>query len=57
MPALARQELPRAGRIGGVEAYGRQAIVRMTGDSLFLSLFPAGRRVVRAARPRRFRGA
>ncbi|MFJ8210244.1 hypothetical protein [Streptomyces sp. NPDC096033] len=48
--ALARQQLPRAGRVESVEAYGRQAIVRMTGDTLFLPLFPAGRRVVAAGR-------
>ncbi|QES47254.1 hypothetical protein DEJ50_04825 [Streptomyces venezuelae] len=30
------------------EAYGRQAIVRMAGDTLFLSLFTAGWKVVAA---------
>ncbi|MEV7563357.1 hypothetical protein, partial [Streptomyces sp. NPDC089795] len=46
--ALAAQELPRTHRVQGVEAYGRQAMVRMAGDTLFLSLFTAGWKVVAA---------
>ncbi|RSS84173.1 hypothetical protein EF918_01435 [Streptomyces sp. WAC06614] len=46
--AFASQELPRARGVRGVEAYGRQAMVRMTGDTLFLSLFTAGWKVVAA---------
>ncbi|MEV0987897.1 hypothetical protein [Streptomyces sp. NPDC049949] len=46
--AFASQELPKTRGIEGVEAYGRQAMVRMTGDTLFLSLFTAGWKVVAA---------
>ncbi|MEV5973401.1 hypothetical protein [Streptomyces sp. NPDC051921] len=46
--AFAAQELPRTRGIRGVEAYGRQARVRMAGDTLFLSLFTAGWKVVAA---------
>lgn len=48
--ALASQELPRTRGIQGVEAYGRQAIARTAGDTdtLFLSLFTAGWKVVAA---------
>ncbi|MEV7529848.1 hypothetical protein [Streptomyces hydrogenans] len=46
--ALAAQELPTAEGVDGVEAYGRQAMVRTGGDTLFLSLFTAGWKVVAA---------
>ncbi|RPF29262.1 hypothetical protein EDD96_5779 [Streptomyces sp. Ag109_G2-6] len=47
--ALASQELPRTHGVQGVEAYGRQAMVRMAGDdTLFLSLFTGGWKVVAA---------
>lgn len=46
--AFASQELPAAGGVQGVEAYGRQAMVRMAGDTLFLSLFTTGWKVVAA---------
>ncbi|RST03792.1 hypothetical protein EF904_20645 [Streptomyces sp. WAC05950] len=46
--ALAAQELPTTRGIQKVEAYGRQAMVRMAGDTLFLSLFTAGWKVVAA---------
>ncbi|MFF2193009.1 hypothetical protein [Streptomyces sp. NPDC058157] len=46
--ALASQELPTTHGIRKVEAYGRQAMVRMDGDTLFLSLFTAGWKVVAA---------
>lgn len=46
--AFAGAELPRAGSLRGVEAYGRQAMVRMSGDTLFLSQFTDGWKVVAA---------
>ncbi|MFF0437436.1 hypothetical protein ACFYU9_35090 [Streptomyces sp. NPDC004327] len=46
--ALASQELPTTRGVQKAEAYGRQAIVRMGGDTLFLSLFTAGWKVVAA---------
>ncbi|MBW5484639.1 hypothetical protein GPJ59_22860 [Streptomyces bambusae] len=46
--ALPAEELPRAVGLRGVEAYGRQALVRMSGDTLFLSLFTGGWKVVAA---------
>ncbi|MEU7502822.1 hypothetical protein ACFZBM_01780 [Streptomyces lavendulae] len=46
--AFASQELPRTRGIQEEEAYGRQAMVRMTGDTLFLSLFTGGWKVVAA---------
>ncbi|MEU3316770.1 hypothetical protein ABZ743_29375 [Streptomyces sp. NPDC006662] len=46
--ALASQDLPRARGVREAEAYGRQAVVRMSGDTMFLSQFPAGWRVVAA---------
>ncbi|MEU8438356.1 hypothetical protein AB0F18_36770 [Streptomyces sp. NPDC029216] len=46
--ALASQELPGTRGVQEVEAYGRQALVRLSGDTLFLSLFPAGWKVVAA---------
>ncbi|MFF8375617.1 hypothetical protein ACF07V_05675 [Streptomyces sp. NPDC015661] len=46
--AFASQELPTTRGIREVEAYGRQAMVRMEGDTLFLSLFTAGWKVMAA---------
>ncbi|MFF6888045.1 hypothetical protein ACFY9F_33200 [Streptomyces sp. NPDC012421] len=46
--AFASQKLPTAFGVDGVEAYGRQAMVRMAGDTLFLSLFTGGWKVVAA---------
>ncbi|MEU2431655.1 hypothetical protein ABZ611_19425 [Streptomyces sp. NPDC007861] len=46
--ALAQEQLPRGGRVRGVEVYGRQALVALTGDTLFLSRFDSGWRVVAA---------
>ncbi|MEU8842319.1 hypothetical protein AB0D97_24815 [Streptomyces roseus] len=46
--AFASQDLPRTRGIREVEAYGRQALVRLSGDTLFLSLFTAGWKVVAA---------
>ncbi|MFD5328878.1 hypothetical protein [Streptomyces sp. NPDC127092] len=47
-PALRELELPRAGATRGVDVYGRDAMLRMTGDTLFLSLFHGGWRVTAA---------
>ncbi|MFI8962557.1 hypothetical protein ACIGO8_10605 [Streptomyces sp. NPDC053493] len=47
-PALQQLGLPRAGAARGVDVYGRQALLRMTGDTLFLSLFDDGWKVVAA---------
>ncbi|MEU6944772.1 hypothetical protein ABZ957_05920 [Streptomyces sp. NPDC046316] len=46
--AFASQELPRRRGIQGAEVYGRQAMVRTAGDTLFLSLFTGGWKVVAA---------
>ncbi|MFE1546342.1 hypothetical protein [Streptomyces sp. NPDC058718] len=46
--AFASQGLPTTRGIQKVEAFGRQAMVRMAGDTLFLSLFDAGWKVVAA---------
>ncbi|KOU65668.1 hypothetical protein ADK96_16515 [Streptomyces sp. IGB124] len=46
--ALASQGLPKTRDVQEVEAYGRQALVRLSGDTLFLSLFSAGWKVVAA---------
>ncbi|MFI8825066.1 hypothetical protein [Streptomyces sp. NPDC053431] len=41
-PALRDLDLPRAGAARGVEVYGREALLRMAGDTLFLSQFDSG---------------
>lgn len=46
--ALAEARLPRAGDVRAVEAYGREAMVRLSGDTLFLSRFTGGWKVVAA---------
>ncbi|MFD7631866.1 hypothetical protein ACFV7Q_38685 [Streptomyces sp. NPDC059851] len=46
--ALAAEQLPVAGGLRDVRAYGRQAMARMTGDTLFLSQFADGWKVVAA---------
>ncbi|MEU9145423.1 hypothetical protein [Streptomyces sp. NPDC048349] len=46
--ALEGQELPVSGAVNGAEVYGRQALVRADGETLFLSLFTGGWRVVAA---------
>ncbi|MGW5638554.1 hypothetical protein [Streptomyces sp. NPDC003832] len=46
--ALAREELPPAGAVRGTQVYGRQALLRMTGDTLFLSQFDDGWKIVAA---------
>ncbi len=51
--AFASQQLPKAVGVDGVETYGRQAMVRMRGDTLFLSQFTGGWKVVAAGCTRR----
>ncbi|MER7960278.1 hypothetical protein [Streptomyces sp. NPDC096030] len=46
--ALEGQELPAPGAVNGAEVYGRQALVRAGGETLFLSQFTRGWRVVAA---------
>ncbi|WP_158717878.1 hypothetical protein [Streptomyces sp. NRRL F-2664] len=46
--ALGGQELPVSAAIGTPEVYGRQALVRAGGETLFLSQFTGGWRVVAA---------
>ncbi|MER5208834.1 hypothetical protein [Streptomyces sp. NPDC002825] len=46
--ALPAQELPRGGAVRGVDVYGRQALLRLQGDTLFLSQFDEGWRVTAA---------
>ncbi|MFJ9078804.1 hypothetical protein ACIRO3_26720 [Streptomyces sp. NPDC102278] len=51
--ALAGQGLPVSHAMAGVEVYGRQAMVRLDSDTLFLSQFEGGWKVVAAGcRPR-----
>lgn len=47
-PALRSADVPPGGAALGVEVYGRQALVRMEDDTLFLSLFDHGWRVTAA---------
>ncbi|WMX48321.1 hypothetical protein [Streptomyces roseicoloratus] len=41
-PALRELGLPKAGAARHVDVYGRDALLRMTGDTLFLSQFAGG---------------
>ncbi|MFE9928482.1 hypothetical protein [Streptomyces sp. NPDC005533] len=47
-PALQGQELPVADQVRGTQVYGRQALVRLRNDTLFLSQFDDGWKVVAA---------
>ncbi|MET9518872.1 hypothetical protein [Streptomyces sp. NPDC002994] len=47
-PALEELELPSAGEVRRVDVYGRQARVVLDSDTLFLSSFPDGWKVVAA---------
>jgi uncharacterized protein YceK len=47
-PALRDLDLPVSGAARGVEVYGRDALLRLTGDTLFLSQFDAGWKVTAA---------
>ncbi|MEU1475297.1 hypothetical protein ACFYZ8_13485 [Streptomyces sp. NPDC001668] len=46
--AIASQDIPRGGTAHRVDLYGRQARVVLDADTLFLSLFPDGWKVVAA---------
>ncbi|GHE75779.1 hypothetical protein [Streptomyces vinaceus] len=46
--ALGAQELPRTGPVRATEVYGRQAMLRLVGDTLFLSQFDDGWKIVAA---------
>ncbi|MGW7313793.1 hypothetical protein [Streptomyces sp. NPDC054865] len=46
--ALGAQELPTAGAVRTTEVYGRQAMLGFVGDTLFLSRFGGGWKVVAA---------
>ncbi|MEU3722709.1 hypothetical protein, partial [Streptomyces sp. NPDC031705] len=46
--ALSGEDLPRGGPVRGTEVYGRQAMLRLTDDTLFLSQFHGGWKVVAA---------
>ncbi|MFK0045938.1 hypothetical protein ACIQU4_17795 [Streptomyces sp. NPDC090741] len=47
-PALYGQDLPAAGQVDDTQVYGRQALLRLRNDTLFLSQFDDGWRVVAA---------
>ncbi|MFC9294590.1 hypothetical protein ACFTWH_13450 [Streptomyces sp. NPDC057011] len=47
-PALHGEELPAAGPVRGTQVYGRQALLRLADDTLFLSQFDDGWKVVAA---------
>ncbi|WP_405940764.1 hypothetical protein [Streptomyces sp. NBC_00207] len=46
--AMAEEELPQAGAVRTTEVYGRQPWLRLDGDTLFLSQFGGGWKVVAA---------
>ncbi|WP_051820348.1 hypothetical protein [Streptomyces flavochromogenes] len=46
--ASASRDLPHGGGVRSVDVYGRQALLRLHGEPLFLSLFDAGWRVTAA---------
>jgi hypothetical protein len=46
--AILRQHLPAPGPVTGTDVYGQWAQVRLTGDTVFLAVFPGGWRVVAA---------
>jgi hypothetical protein len=46
--AVLEEELPAAGEVTGTDVYGQWAQVRLTGDTVFLAVFPDGWRVVAA---------
>ncbi|MFF9909022.1 hypothetical protein [Streptomyces sp. NPDC013457] len=47
-PSLAGEELPAGGTVRDTQVYGRQALLRLEGDRLFLSQFDDGWKVVAA---------
>ncbi|OJF14319.1 hypothetical protein [Couchioplanes caeruleus] len=46
--AILDEDLPSAGAVTGTDVYGQWAQVRLTGDTMFLAVFPGGWRVVAA---------
>jgi hypothetical protein len=46
--AILEEDLPQPGAVTGTEVYGQRAQVRLTGDTVFLAVFPDGWRVVAA---------
>ena len=46
--AVLAEQLPAPGPVTGTDVYGQWAQVRLTGDTVFLAVFPAGWRVVAA---------
>ncbi|MEV4702375.1 hypothetical protein [Actinoplanes sp. NPDC049316] len=46
--AILDEDLPAPGPVTGTDVYGQWAQVRLTGDTLFLAVFPGGWRVVAA---------
>jgi hypothetical protein len=46
--AILQQHLPSPGVVTGTDVYGQWAQVRLTGDTVFLAIFPGGWRVVAA---------
>ncbi|MFC9816997.1 hypothetical protein ACFVJM_33610 [Streptomyces virginiae] len=47
-PALADERLPTADPVGTTQVYGRQALLQLDGDTLFLSQFDGGWKIVAA---------
>ena len=46
--AILDEDLPEPGSVVGADVYGQWARVRLTGDTVFLAVFPGGWRVVAA---------
>jgi hypothetical protein len=46
--AVLEEQLPAPGAVTGTDVYGQWAQVRLTGDTVFLAVFPGGWRVVAA---------
>jgi hypothetical protein len=46
--AILEEQLPAPGTVTGADVYGQWAQVRLTGDTVFLGMFPGGWRVVAA---------
>jgi hypothetical protein len=46
--AVLEEDLPEPGTVTGTDVYGQRAQVRLTGDTVFLAVFPGGWRVVAA---------
>ncbi|WP_433362891.1 hypothetical protein ACQPZX_31140 [Actinoplanes sp. CA-142083] len=46
--AILSSDLPEPGSVLGADVYGQWAQVRLTGDTVFLAVFPGGWRVVAA---------